>query len=93
MTATVFHGSSLLIPVPHPYRAIGLSSLRMEGLAGLRSFRRLRAPRAFLHRSPPPGQTTHYRVFAINKFGDSPASNIVNIKTAANPPTRLNREV
>ena len=44
--------------------------------------------KGYLHRSPPPGQTIHYRVFAINTHGDSPASNIVSIATAAKPPGR-----
>ena len=42
----------------------------------------------YLHRNPEPGTTTYYRVFAINESGEGPASNVVSMETAANPPTR-----
>ena len=43
---------------------------------------------SYLHRSPTPGRTTQYRVFAINARGDSPASNTVSVETEANAPHR-----
>ena len=42
----------------------------------------------YLHRSPEPGTTTYYRIYAINASGEGPASNVVSMETPANPPTR-----
>ena len=42
----------------------------------------------YVHTGAVPGNTTHYRVIAINARGASPPSNVVNIMRAANPPSR-----
>ena len=43
--------------------------------------------RTYVHADPPPGQTLHYRVFAINKHGASPSSNVAIVRTARLLPT------
>ena len=43
--------------------------------------------RTYVHTDAGAGQTIHYRVFAINKFGTSPSSNVANIVTARLLPT------
>ena len=43
--------------------------------------------RTYFHANPPIGQTIHYRVFAINKFGTSPSSNVARLVTARLLPT------
>ena len=43
--------------------------------------------RTYVHTDAGAGQTIHYRVFAINKFGTSPSSNVARVVTARLLPT------
>ena len=42
---------------------------------------------SYEHRNPRPGQRYHYRVYATNEHGESPPSNVVDVRSDAVPPS------